>query len=84
MITWNDLQQCTIIMLAVSIPVTFPIKDVEDLTPFDDIVDKIQFVVAQATAGKPKETKTGVGGGGVGEAFSHQARSSYAEIAPTT
>lgn len=44
-------------MLAVPLPVTLPIKEMKDLILFDDVVDKIHFVVAQATAGKPKQNK---------------------------
>lgn len=68
-------------MLAVSVPVTLPIKEMKDLIPFDDVVDKIHFVVAQATAGKPKQKKPKTG---KKRASSHETRSSHAEIAPTT
>lgn len=47
-------------MLAVPVPVALPFKEMKDLIPFDNVMDKIHFVVAKATAGKPKakETKT--------------------------
>lgn len=69
-------------MLAVSLPVTLPIKEMKDLILFDDVVDKIHFVVAQATAGKPKQNKEKTKK--KKKAFPHEACSSYAEIAPTT
>lgn len=39
-------------MLAVSLPINLPLSEITDLTPFDDIIDKIHFVVANAIAGK--------------------------------
>lgn len=62
-------------MLVVPVPVTLPIKEMTDLIPFDDVVDKIHFVVAKATAGKAKQKKQKQG--------KKQVCSSYAEIAPT-
>uniref|UniRef100_H3BVT1 Vitellogenin 2 n=1 Tax=Tetraodon nigroviridis TaxID=99883 RepID=H3BVT1_TETNG len=40
----------TISKMDVPLPISLPISEIKDLTPFDDIVDKITFMVAKAMA----------------------------------
>lgn len=41
--------------MAVPLPIKLPLSDMTDLAPFDDITDKIHFVLAKAIAGKKKK-----------------------------
>lgn len=36
----------------VPLPVSLPLSEISDLTPIDDTIDKLYFVLARTTAGK--------------------------------
>lgn len=43
--------QNTVYKLALVLPIALPLDEIKGLTPFDEVVDKVHYVFAKASAG---------------------------------